>query len=310
MKKNTRTYQVKSPIVLVVFKRFEVTQKVFDIIKEVKPKQLFVVADGWRENVKDEKEKCEKTREIIDQVDWECKVYKKFSDVNLGGPKNFPQGLNWVFDKVEKAIILEDDILADLSFFKFCDELLEKYQNNSQIMHIAGSNAEIIDNVENSYFFARGTRVWGWATWKRAWKHFDFDMKKWPQIKQNDDLAKRFYTKNTYKIQSKKAEDMYQKKIKNWDYLWQFACLSNNGYAIVPNQTLIEHIGYGEDAQHTKVKPLFSSVPKVVPMHFPLIHPTEIVASKRFEIKTYKRKHGFKQRIKYIIGGLLNKFSK
>ncbi len=125
---------MNTSIVLIIFNRPELTQKVFDSIKKIKPKSFFVIADGSRN--KKEINLVEKTRNITNQVNWPCKVYKKYSTSNLGCRRSVAEGLDWVFAHTEQAIILEDDCIPDLSFFHFCDELLEKYRNNNKTMMI------------------------------------------------------------------------------------------------------------------------------------------------------------------------------
>ena len=133
-------WQMKTPVAFLVFNRPDVTEKVFAEIRKAKPPQLLVVADGPRKEKPDEIEKCQAVRSIIEKVDWECQVYKNYSDINLGCKLRVYSGLNWVFDTVETAIILEDDCLPHPTFFRFCDELLTKYREDKRVMMISGTN--------------------------------------------------------------------------------------------------------------------------------------------------------------------------
>ena len=161
---------LKTPVAFIIFNRPSLTQIVFNTIRQAKPKQLFVIADGAR--FPEEKEKCQQARDIIRQVDWDCEVLANYSDVNLGCGKRISSGISWVFEHVEAAIILEDDCLPHLSFFRYCENLLDYYRDDERVMAIGGDNFQDGNKkTPYSYYFSKYPHVWGWATWRRAWKH-------------------------------------------------------------------------------------------------------------------------------------------
>lgn len=166
----------ETPILLIIFKRKDTALKVLEIIKRIKPKYLYIAADGWRDE--DEKIKCLETREaILKAIDFECNLKTLFRDKNLGccdGPVN---AINWFFENVEQGIILEDDCLAEISFFDYCEKLLNYYKDNERIMHIAGDSPLDRKVGDASYYFATIQHCWGWASWRRAWKYYDSTMK-------------------------------------------------------------------------------------------------------------------------------------
>ena len=178
------TSQCKTPVVFIVFNRPQHTEAVFRRIAQARPPCLLVVADGPRPNKPGEAALCAKVRQIATQVDWPCEVLTNFSDVNLGCGMGPISGLNWAFEKVEEAIILEDDILPDVSFFRFCDEMLERFRNDSRISMITGFNV-VQDHVpmDWSYYYSQITHCWGWATWRRSWARYDQHLKHWPAVK-------------------------------------------------------------------------------------------------------------------------------
>ena len=136
MRQNLR----QTPVLMLVFNRPEITRRVFDVLREVRPKKLFISADGPRATIPDDKKKCAETRKIFENIDWECEVYTHFSDRNLGCLNAVSAGINWFFSRVNEGIILEDDCLPDTSFFPFCEEMLERYRDDTRIMHINGNN--------------------------------------------------------------------------------------------------------------------------------------------------------------------------
>jgi hypothetical protein len=226
---------------------------VFNSIRKVKPGKLFVSADGARHTKPGEDFKCAETRNIINQVDWDCEVRTNFSDVNLGCKKGVSSGINWFFSNVSEGIILEDDCIPDESFFRFCESMLNKYRENERIMHIGGTNFQDgIKRNEFSYYFSRLCHVWGWATWKRAWEKYnvsipDFTAESFSDITGMINPDKKFLN-HFYNLFLTAKEN----RIDTWDFQWVWTVWNNNGISIIPQSNLVENIGFGEEATHTK----------------------------------------------------------
>lgn len=269
---------MKNPIALIIYHRPELTSRVIQSLREVKPTVIFVIADGPKN--REDAKKCEETRKLIDTIDWKCKIYKKYSSKNLGLRNRVVTGLNWVFSKVETAIILEDDLKIDLSFFKFCDDLLERYKNDSRIISISGNNFLPKDvEVKESYFFSHFVYSWGWATWRRAWKLYEDSMSDWPSIRNDISFNKNFsgfgnslYWKNIFDL-------THRKKIDSWAYCWIYTAFKNKKVSIVPGRNLVSNIGFGGGATHTSFKSGVMDLP-INKMDFPLRHPESIRANK------------------------------
>ena len=242
-----------TPVLFLIFNRPDTTQQVFNSIKKAKPKQLFVAADGPREKKEGEKEKCEQARKVIEQVNWDCEVKTLFRDRNLGCKIGVSSAINWFFENVEEGIILEDDCLPSQSFFWFCQELLEHYRNDTRVMHISGNNFQFGRKIGNaSYYFSIFGLIWGWATWKRAWRYYDVKMKTYSQFKDEGQIKNIFYNKKMQHYYKKIFDKVYKEKIDTWDYQWLYSRLLNQGISIHPNVNLVQNIGFGIDASHTK----------------------------------------------------------
>ena len=154
------------------------------------------------------------------------------------------------------GIILEDDCVPHPSFFKFCEELLIKYKDEKKVMQISGFNALNKVSLKESYYFAKFGSIWGWATWKRAWKNYDLNMSGWLKVKE-EKLYKNFcdsYLEEKWRV--KVFDRAYNDKYNTWDYQWSFAKLINDGLSIVPTNNLIDNIGFGENATHTEKGPI------------------------------------------------------
>jgi hypothetical protein len=269
---------VKTPIALIIFNRPATTEKVFAAIRQARPPKLLVIADGPRSDRIGEAEKCAETRAIIDRVDWDCEVLTDYSEVNLGCKLRPATGIDWVFQHVEEAIILEDDCLPDPTFFTFCEELLEKYRDDTRIMAIAGSNFQFgRRRTTDSYYFSRYPHCWGWATWRRAWQYFDIDMQIWPKVRDGNWLQDILKDEAEVKFWQKNFQGVYDCTTNTvWDYQWTFACWIQNGLAILPNVNLISNIGFGIDATHSFGNSKLANM-SVKAVELPLKHPDLLV---------------------------------
>ncbi len=285
--------QLTTPVAFIIFNRPDTTARVFEAIRQAKPPKLLVVADGPRENRPGEAEKCAATRAVIDQVDWGCEVLKNYSETNLGCKRRVSSGIDWVFQTVDEAIIVEDDCLPQPEFFSYCDELLERYRQDTRVMHIAGSNFGITGkNPQESYYFSRRTHIWGWATWRRAWQHYDVNMRLWPELKQQNRLIEIVGNKPEADKKTEIFDKVYGGAVDTWDYQWHFTCLWNGNFTIIPNTNMVENIGFHQDAStHTTAPPGDFGDMKVEKLQFPLIHPQFFIREDEADTLYFNKMH-------------------
>jgi hypothetical protein len=270
-------FQLKTPVAFIIFNRPDTTKRVFAEIAKARPPKLLVIADGPRATRPDDAEKCAAARAIIDNVDWDCEVLTNYSDVNMGCKRRVSSGLDWVFDTVDEAIILEDDCLPHPTFFRFCEEMLEKYRDDERIAMISGDNFQFgRKRTEYSYYFSRYPHIWGWASWRRAWENYDVDMKQWPEIRDGGWLEDLLGSKVSYLYWKYIFENVYKGKIDTWDYQWTFSCWIQGALAVIPNVNLVSNIGFGIKAEHTKVKDKFAEI-ETESMSDPISHPEYIL---------------------------------
>lgn len=242
----------KIPIAYFVFNRPEITKQSFAVLKKQKPFELFIIADGPRLEHTNDQKKCSEVRKIVEHIDWPCKVYRNYAKTNLGLKQRIESGLNWVFERVEKAIILEDDCIAHPDFFNFCSILLDRYYNNKKVSAITGNNFQKGKWRGNaSYYFSINAHCWGWATWRRAWKQYQGDIPFWPEWSKKKswldlfpDKIERYYWQNIF-------DQVYEGKIDSWAYPWTASIWYNGGLTVTPNSNLVSNIGFGLDATHT-----------------------------------------------------------
>lgn len=269
-------WNLRAPVAFIVFNRPDTTERVFTEIANARPSRLLVVADGPRANREGEAERCLAVRRIVERVDWKCDVLTNYSDINLGCKRRVASGLDWVFENVEEAIVLEDDCLPHVSFFRFCDELLEKYRDEERVAQIGGANFQFGRNRGlSSYYYSAYTHIWGWASWRRAWRHYDVSLSKWPSFQKTNGLGALFGSAREVEHWTHVMDTVHQNKIDTWDYQWMFANWHRGALSVVPNVNMISNIGFSPDATHTKESSRFAGMP-VTGMSFPLQPPVSI----------------------------------
>ncbi len=276
--RSTREPGFTLPILFNIFNRPAETNRVFNVIRKIRPQKLFIKADGPRRDVPDDRKNCARARKIVDQIDWDCDLYTLFYDVNLGCRISMSSGIDWFFSKVDEGIILEDDCLPEATFFYFCEELLARYRDEERVMMISGNNFHSGHQWgSDSYFFSRHSHIWGWATWRRAWLHYDVGMHNLPTLKRDrvfnrllpDEREARYWLRN--------FQIVYDGSLNTWDYQWFYTMLLHNGLSIIPNVNLVSNIGYSDKASHTRNKGDKLANIKTYPLKI-TSHPTEIAA--------------------------------
>ncbi len=268
---------INTSVLLLIFNRPDTTQRVFDEIRKAMPKKLFISSDGPRENKHGEYEKCQAARDIIKQVDWDCQIFTNFRDKNLGCKSAVSSGIEWFFENVEEGIILEDDTLPHPTFFRFCEELLERYRDDDRISIISGDNFQFgRRRTSYSYYFSRYNHIWGWASWRRFWRHYDVNIKLWPEIRDGGWLNDFLGNKESVHFWTRIFENVYEGKVDTWDYQLVFAAWVQGCLSIISNVNLVSNIGYGPDATRTAGESKFANM-KTEPATFPILHPPYIM---------------------------------
>jgi hypothetical protein len=225
---------------------------VFEEIRKIRPTTLYISADGPRYHKIGEDKICISVRDyIIKNIDWPCQINKRFNVINLGCKIAVSEAINWFFQYEEMGIILEDDCLPHSSFFNYADFLLKKYINTSQVMMISGYNPFGEYSINKTYYFSKYPLIWGWATWKRAWRQYDISMNEFINFKQQNKINTIFNYHVEKVFWLRNLEAAFNNDVDTWDYQWCFACWKSNGLSIIPSKNLISNIGFGEFATHT-----------------------------------------------------------
>lgn len=281
-----------TPILLIVFNRPNSTQKVFEELKKIKPKHLYIAADGPRDSNMEDITKCAETRTIINEINWDCEVKTLFRDENRGCGRGPAEAITWFFQFVEEGIILEDDCLPSCDFFHFCENLLAYYRYNNNIFFIGGNNFQKSKLAYSyTYYFSAGHHgTWGWATWRRAWQKFDYYLSNF-DFKDAQTVIKKLFRDSK---QQKYWLYIYSEVKKNrfnescWDYQFYFSGWMSGALAVIPNFNLVQNIGFNEEATHTKDgNNLFAHRP-ISSIVFPIKHNNNITQNKKADFLLHK----------------------
>lgn len=266
-----------TPVLFLVFNRPHTTRRVFAAIRAARPPRLYVAADGPRPEHRGEAERCAEVRAMAIAVDWPCEVRTLLRDEHLGCKLGVSRAVDWFFAQEEEGIILEDDVLPRPGFFPYCEELLARYRDDAQVAMISGCNL-LGSNFSPpaSYFFSRYMHVWGWASWRRAWSKFDVGMADWPSPAARKSLGvavggrpgPRRHWRSIF-------DDVQSGKIDSWAYAWMYAGWMNDMVSVIPAISLVDNIGFGPDATHTRgLAPSALRHAPMLPLAFPLDHPS------------------------------------
>jgi hypothetical protein len=242
---------LQTAVLFIVFNRPETTARVFEAIRAASPRRLYIAADGPRTGNTSDQQRCAQVRDIVSNVNWPCDVRTRFLETNLGCRLAVSKAISWFFENEELGIILEDDTLPSESFFLYAQSLLERYVDDERIFMVSGyNNFEMWRAEQCHYFFSLIGSIWGWGSWRRAWQHYDIEMKRFDE----------FYSANMFQCLfgrlpgERRAATLKKAKsveFGTWDYQWSLARHMNSGLSCVPSRSLISNIGFGPDATHT-----------------------------------------------------------
>jgi hypothetical protein len=244
---------MQTPVTFLVFNRPDLTAQVFARIRAARPPKLLIVCDGPRPNRPDDAVKVAAVRKVIDDgIDWPCQVFRNFAEQNLGCRNRIASGLTWAFEQVEESIILEDDCLPDPSFFTFAEAMLARFRDDPQVMHVSGNNLTAPHRRSpHAYWFSHHPWIWGWATWRRAWRQYDADMRTWDERRAALDASFASEHERAFWVAAYDDARRDLTKAGTWDFPWVYTCRSLGGLCVFPRENLIENLGFGGDSTHT-----------------------------------------------------------
>ncbi|MBL7954117.1 MAG: nucleotide-diphospho-sugar transferase [Flavobacteriales bacterium] len=307
----TPSEPLRIPVLLTAFSRYDTAAKVMASIRAARPPKLYFACDGPR--TPEEKVRTDKVRSLLEMVDWPCEVHTRFAEENQGLKKAMIGNMDWFFEHEPEGIVLEDDTAPVLSFFWFCQELLERYRHDDRIWWILGNNLMADPNAkpETSYYFSQHGygAPWGWAGWRRSWKLYDGDMTAWPKVRETPEWNSFFLSKAERKEAHTLFEATWDGSIRTWDFQHDFARILNKGITIIPEHNLVRNIGFEGTGTNTVQGFDPRNVDNACDTTFPLVHPTAIVVDELRDLayfNTFIRPPLFR-RVKSTVKNLLPK---
>lgn len=308
-------FKLTVPVLLIGFNRPDIIRQSLSYIRNAKPQKLYVAIDGPRKDKKGEEKLVNEVKQIVKNIDWPCETKYKFNETNKGAEITISSAIFWVLDLEEYAIILEDDIIAPLSFFKFAQEMLLKYKNEEKICMISGCNfTPMKTSKKGDYFFSKYGHTWGWATWRRAWDKFDLYTSIDKENIKYKNLRKLCESRAETKHFRKKYRGMMQRGRGNsaWDAYWGYIYRTNNLLSIVPKVNLTSNIGtYGlhtNGSTDLHFRPYEKNF--IVKNHPPIIEKNVEYDQYHFQNYINKSKSSLTKRLLKKIKTYINKFFK
>lgn len=279
---------LRAPVALFAFNRPETTAQVFAAIRAARPSRLFLVCDAPRADRPGERERCAAVRTLLENVDWPCAVERQYADENMGCRRRISSGIDWVFSRTEEAIFLEDDTLPEPTFFRFADELLERYRDDERVLMISAYNVMGGAPSSESYWFSLLPRIWGWAGWRRAWQGYDVTMADWPAMKETPAWTAR--TRAEREAYGPFFDQVKAGRMDTWDAQVCLHAWRTGRVAAIPAENLITNIGFGGGATNTHLAAFPG--PPVRPLTFPLAHPAQVVRDAARDAEWVRIEHG------------------
>lgn len=281
-------YKPNTPLAIFCYNRPDLLEQILSQIEKLHVTTLFVISDGPNPKIKGDIVKVNSCRELIKNLDSVENIVRLYREVNLGIYRNIIEGIEFIFSQTDKCIFLEDDTLPDITFFRFCDEMLAKYEDNQKIMMIQGAPTMmpvIMRSItKDSYFFSSYPSIaWGWATWRDKWqKYYDGDLKNWPLGTQQKKLLRSIGSRREYRFWAEQWNRV-KATMRTWDYQIMFAFFSYGLIAVVPKDNLVKNIGFNRsDATHAAGPSNWERLP-LEQSAFPLKHPSRLTANLKYD---------------------------
>jgi hypothetical protein len=287
---------MNTPLLLIIYNRPDKVKELILSLSKIKPQNIYVFCDGPKN--KEDEGNVKQSRELISKINWTKKIKTNYLTKNKGCKNGVNASLDWFFANVKEGIILEDDCIPNLSFFKFTSELLEYYKNNKRISIITGFNAgNKLKNYKYDYYFSIYGGVWGWASWRNRWQ--EYRKSNLSNLLSNKRLLISLKDKGVSSFFIKNVKDSISGKLNTWDYMWTFYNMTEGRLSVVPQKNFISNIGFGEDATHTKSLSDMAKI-KREKLDKKISHPVDVLPSKEIDRQRSLNHNKYYQIIRFI----------
>ncbi len=265
------------PVLVLGFNRPDTTRRVLESLRAARPALVFLAVDGPRPGSRDDASRVAEVQSLTGLIDWPCVTKTLFRKANLGCKLAVSEAISWFFAEVESGIILEDDCVAHPSFFPFAAELLDRYRDDERVLMISGDNFQFGSRrSDDSYYFSRHTHIWGWATWRRAWRLYDHRMSRWPELRDRGWLLDMLKDRVAADYWTGIFDDTHSGRNSSWAYRWTFSAWVNDRLTVLPGVNLVSNIGFGGLATHNRNRGNRLAALPTEAVRFPLRHPLDV----------------------------------
>jgi len=266
-----------SPILLLTYRRLASLKSVMKVLGDVKPPRLYISSDGPKEGSANDSARVLEVRKYLEtSISWKCEVFTKYNKINLGCKMGVVSALDWFFENEAEGIIIEDDVLPSRSFFPYAEEMLQRYREHERHGMVCGYNpATLFPPTGYSYNVSRNAMIWGWGSWRRVWDKYDAHIADWPEWKRSGGLSRVPHSNLWFRrYWSKTLDDVYHGRLDTWDHQLAFTFWKNAFVSLVPQNNLVDNLGFTADATHTRgATPKYIIENAAKNLSFPLKHP-------------------------------------
>jgi len=270
---------MKSPVLLITYRRYDTTKRVFQSIKRAQPPVLYFASNGPKPAHAKEVSEVAQVRSLISEVDWPCEVKTLIRDEHLDVKASVAGAIDWFFAHEPEGIVLEDDCLPAVDFYRFCDDMLERFREVDQVSVISGVCRQPVGfEAPSSYYFSKYVHIWGWATWRRTWDLYDRDLSFWPHWQNSPQWKTLFRHRHEERYWRSRFDSTFRGDTVTWDYQLMASVWRARGLTLTPAVNLVSNIGFGDGATFTKNTENPLSAAPTFPI-YPLTHPAALVTN-------------------------------
>lgn len=283
-------------VLMLFFNRPDRLAQVFAQVRKARPARLFLYQDGAR-GPKDTAA-VEACRAVVsdEEIDWECEVHRNYQTRNYGCDPSGFMSQQWAFSLTDKCMVLEDDVVPAVSFFRFCKEMLDRYEHDPRVWMIAGFNAEEHTDLPESYFFTRVFSIWGWASWRRAIETRDASYS-WMNSSEKMRQTQEYIRKHRLRSDFMRMCANHQASGKAYfESIFWASMMQHDALAVMPTHNMVNNIGVSDDSTHfrgslatmpRRMRSMFTMARHEI--KFPLSHPTRVEEYLPFRKAVYLR---------------------
>ena len=274
----------KLPVLFLTFNKTAPTAQVLATLQAYAPERLYIAQDGPRADRPEEVGRVAEVRKLLHETEsWPCQTHYRHQDTNLGLQRHVESAISWFFEHEPEGIILEDDTVPSPDFFRFCEELIERYREDRRVMMIGGCNLNLVTASSYSYFFSTHPLIWGWATWRDRWAHYDGQMRAFEQMDKDGTLPLAYPDAFRRETELSRVQDLKSGRSRSWGFRWAYTLLAQHGLCIVPGKNMVVNVGFGEEGTNALDADHPSAQLQLELMPWPLIHPPYMVRSAEWE---------------------------